>query len=185
MKNMLLKDAEERMKKSTEKISEEFSHMRTGRPSPAILEEIKVDYYGVPTPINQLATINVSEDRSLIIRPWEKNMLSHIEKAILASNLGLTPINDGNVVRLNFPIPTTEQREKWVKLSKEIAEKGKIAVRNIRRDVLKEAKEMEKNKEMTEDDLRRFEEELQKLTDKYVEEMDKLFEKKKKEIMEF
>ncbi|OAA31254.1 ribosome recycling factor [Kosmotoga arenicorallina S304] len=185
MKNAMLKEAESKMEKSVEKIVEEFSHMRTGRPSPSLLEEIKVDYYGVPTPVNQLATINVSEDRSLIVKPWEKNMLSLIEKAILASNLGLTPLNDGNVIRLNFPIPTTEQREKWIKLAKEIAEKGKVAIRNIRRDFIKEAKELQKEGEMTEDDLKRFEEEIQKLTNKYVDEMDNQLEKKKKEIMEF
>jgi ribosome recycling factor len=149
------------------------------------LEEIKIDYYGVPTPINQVATINVTEERSLIIKPWEKNLLSAIEKAIQASDLGLNPTNDGNVVRLVFPSPTTEQRQKWVKKTKEIVEHGKIAVRNIRRDVIKELKEMTKNGEISEDDEKRLEKEVQNLTDKYIEELDKLFERKEKEIMEF
>ncbi|EKF49425.1 ribosome recycling factor [Thermosipho africanus H17ap60334] len=185
MKDPILKEAELRMKKSVEAIDEELKKLRTGRPSPALLEEIKIDYYGVPTPINQVATINVTEERSLIIKPWEKNLLSAIEKAIQASDLGLNPTNDGNVVRLVFPSPTTEQRQKWVKKTKEIVEHGKIAVRNIRRDVIKELKEMTKNGEISEDDEKRLEKEVQNLTDKYVEELDKLFEKKEKEIMEF
>ncbi|MBB6061804.1 ribosome recycling factor [Thermosipho japonicus] len=185
MKDPILKEAELRMKKSVEAIDEELKKLRTGRPSPALLEEIKVDYYGVPTPINQVATINVTEERSLIIKPWEKNLLSAIEKAIQASDLGLNPTNDGNVVRLVFPSPTTEQRQKWVKKTKEIVEHGKIAIRNIRRDVIKELKEMTKNGEISEDDEKRLEKEVQNLTDKYIEELDKLFEKKEKEIMEF
>lgn len=185
MKDPILKEAELRMKKSVEAIDEELKKLRTGRPSPALLEEIKVDYYGVPTPINQVATINVTEERSLIIKPWEKNLLSAIEKAIQASDLGLNPTNDGNVVRLVFPSPTTEQRQKWVKKTKEIVEHGKIAVRNIRRDVIKELKEMTKNGEISEDDEKRLEKEVQNLTDKYIEELDKLFERKEKEIMEF
>ncbi|WP_126992330.1 ribosome recycling factor [Thermosipho globiformans] len=185
MKDPILKEAELRMKKSVEAIDEELKKLRTGRPSPALLEEIKVDYYGVPTPINQVATINVTEERSLIIKPWEKNLLSAIEKAIQASDLGLNPTNDGNVVRLVFPSPTTEQRQKWVKKTKDIVEHGKIAIRNIRRDVIKELKEMTKNGEISEDDEKRLEKEVQNLTDKYIEELDKLFEKKEKEIMEF
>jgi ribosome recycling factor len=185
MRSKILNDAKEKMEKTVEKIREEYSHMRTGRPSPAILEEIKVDYYGVPTPINQLATVNVAEDRTLIIKPWDKNLLSTIEKSILASNLGLTPMNDGTVIRLNFPTPTTEQRERWAKNAKETCEKNKIAIRNIRREAIKEAKEAEKNKEMTEDDLKRFEDEVQDLTNEYIDNLEQVLEKKTKEIMEF
>ncbi|MFW6121817.1 MAG: ribosome recycling factor [Petrotogales bacterium] len=185
MKNKILKDAKEKMEKTVEKTKEEYSHMRTGRPSPAILEEIKLDYYGVQTPINQLATINVAEDRTLIIKPWDKNLLGGIEKAILASNLGLTPMNDGTVVRLNFPTPTTEQRERWAKVAKDICEKSKIAIRNIRREAIKEAKDAEKNKEMTEDDLNRFEDDIQELTNEYIDKLDEVLEKKTREIMEF
>jgi len=181
----LLKEAEKRMKKSVEKIAEEYSHLRTGRPSPALLETVKVDYYGVPTPVNQMATISVTEERTLLIKPWDKTALGNIEKAILKSNLDITPLNDGNVIKLNFPIPTTEQREKWVKISKEISENGKIAIRNIRRDIIKEARELEKDKQITEDDLAKFQEDIQDLTDRYVEEMDTLFTRKEKEIMEF
>jgi len=181
----LLKEAEKRMKKSVEKIAEEYSHLRTGRPSPALLETVKVDYYGVPTPVNQMATISVTEERTLLIKPWDKTALGNIEKAILKSNLDITPLNDGNVIKLNFPIPTTEQREKWVKISKEISENGKIAIRNIRRDIIKEARELERDKQITEDDLAKFQEDIQDLTDRYVEEMDTLFTRKEKEIMEF
>jgi len=185
MMSSLLKDAENRMNKSVEKLVEEYGQMRTGRPSPALLESVKVEYYGVPTPINQLATITATEDRTLIIKPWDKTVLSQIEKAIFASKLDLTPMNDGVNIKLNFPTPTTEQRDKWVKIARENAEKGKIAVRNIRRDVIKEARDLQKASEMTEDDLKKFEEDIQELTNKYVLEMDKAFEKKSKEIMEF
>jgi len=181
----LLKEAESRMKKSVEKIVEEYGQMRTGRPSPALLESVKVDYYGVPTPINQMATVTATEDRSLIIKPWDKTVLGQIEKAIFGSKLDLTPINDGVNIKLNFPIPTTEQREKWVKLARDNAEKGKIAIRNIRRDAIKEARDLEKASEMTEDDLKKFEDDIQELTNRYIEEMDNAFEKKSKEIMDF
>lgn len=183
MRHPIVKSAEDRMNKSIEKIAEELKRIRTGRASPAILEEIKVDYYGAPTPINQLATVKV-EERSLIIQPWDKSTLSSIEKAIFASDIGLTPINDGNVIRLVFPTPTTEQRQKWVKKAKEIAEQGKIAIRNIRRDVLKELKQIEDDGKIPEDDAKRLEKEIQDLTDKKIEEIEKLFEKKEKEIME-
>lgn len=184
MVNSYIKMTEDKMKKSLEKISEELKHLRTGRASPAVLEEIKVDYYGVPTPILQVAQVT-TEERQLIIKPWERNLLNAIEKAILASDLGLTPVNDGNVIRINFPTPTTEQRQKWVKKAKEIVEEGKIAVRNIRRDILKEIKDKKKDGELSEDDEKRLEKEIQNLTDKYVAELDKLFERKEKEIMEF
>ncbi len=184
MKHPLVKAAEDKMNKTIEKISDELRKMRTGRPSPAILEEIKVDYYGAPTPINQLATVSISEDRALVIKPWDKSVLSAIEKAIFASDLGLTPQNDGNSIRIVFPTPTTEQRQKWAKKAKEIAEQGKVAIRNIRRDILKELKDLTKNGKISEDDEERLEKEIQDLTDKKIDEIEKLFEKKEKEIME-
>lgn len=185
MVNPLIKEAKEKMKKTLEKIEDELKKMRTGKPSPAILEEIKVDYYGVPTPVNQLATISVSEERTLVIKPWDRSVLSLIEKAINASDLGLNPVNDGNVIRLVFPTPTTEQREKWVKKAKEIVEEGKIAIRNIRREIIKKIKEDQKEGNIPEDDARRLENEVQKLTDEFIEKLDEVFEIKKKEIMEF
>ncbi|PLV60063.1 ribosome recycling factor [Thermotoga sp. KOL6] len=185
MVNPFIKEARERMKKTLEKIEEELKKMRTGKPSPAILEEIKVEYYGVPTPINQLATISISEERSLVIKPWDRSVLSLIERAINASDLGLNPINDGNTIRLVFPSPTTEQREKWVKKAKEIVEEGKIAVRNIRREIIKKIKEEQKEGNIPEDDARRLENEIQKLTDEFIKKLDEVFEIKKEEIMEF
>jgi len=183
--NPFIKEAKEKMKKSLEKIEEELKKMRTGKASPALLEEIKVDYYGVPTPVNQLATVSVAEERTLVIKPWDKSLLPAIEKAIIASDLGLTPMNDGNVIRLVFPSPTTEQREKWVKKAKEIVEEGKIAIRNIRRDILKKIKEEQKNGNISEDDAKRLENEVQKVTDEFIEKLDEVFELKRKEIMEF
>jgi len=185
MVNPFIKEAKEKMKRTLEKIEDELRKMRTGKPSPAILEEIKVDYYGVPTPVNQLATISISEERTLVIKPWDKSVLSLIEKAINASDLGLNPINDGNVIRLVFPSPTTEQREKWVKKAKEIVEEGKIAIRNIRREILKKIKEDQKEGLIPEDDAKRLENEIQKLTDEFIEKLDEVFEIKKEEIMEF
>jgi ribosome recycling factor len=135
--------------------------------------------------VNQLATISVSEERTLVIKPWDKSVLSLIEKAINASDLGLNPINDGNVIRLVFPSPTTEQREKWVKKAKEIVEEGKIAIRNIRREILKKIKEDQKEGLIPEDDAKRLENEIQKLTDEFIEKLDEVFEIKKEEIMEF
>ncbi|MCD6552306.1 ribosome recycling factor [Thermotoga sp.] len=185
MVNPFIKEAKEKMKKTLEKIEDELKKMRTGKPSPAILEEIKVEYYGVPTPINQLATISVSEERTLVIKPWDKSVLPLIEKAINASDLGLNPVNDGNVIRLVFPTPTTEQREKWVKKAKKIVEEGKIAIRNIRREIIKKIKEDQKEGNIPEDDARRLENEVQKLTDEFNGKLDEAFENKKEEIMEF
>ena len=185
MKHPIIKETEDRMKRTLSAIDDELKRMRTGRPSPAVLEEIKVDYYGTPTPVNQLATVSVAEERTLLIKPWDKSVIKAIEKAIMASDLGLNPQSDGNIIRLVFPTPTTEQREKWVKKAKEIVEEGKIAVRNIRRDSMKKIKEKKNEGEIPEDDAKRLEEEVQKTTDKYIEELDELFKKKEKEIMEF
>ncbi len=185
MKHPLIKEAEDKMKKTLNAIDSELKKMRTGRPSPAVLEEIKVDYYGTPTPINQLATVSVSEERTLLVKPWDKSVIKSIEKAIMASDLGINPQSDGNVIRLVFPTPTTEQRQKWVKKAKEIVEEGKVAVRNIRRDIRERIKKGKNDGDIPEDDAKRLEEELQKVTDEYIEKLDELFEKKEKEIMEF
>ncbi|HCZ05583.1 MAG: ribosome recycling factor [Thermotogota bacterium] len=181
----LIKEASSKMKISVEKIAEELKHLRTGRPSPAVLEEVKVDYYGTPTPINQLASISLLDERTLVIKPWDKSVLGAMEKAILSSDLGLNPMNDGNSLKLSFPRPTTEQRQKWVKHAKEIVEQGKIAVRNVRREILKKLKEAQKAGEIPEDDEKRLENRLQEVTDEHVKKLDELFEQKEKEIMEF
>ncbi len=185
MKHALIKEAEEKMKKTLKAIEDELKKMRTGRPSPAVLEEIKVDYYGTLTPINQLATVSVSEERTLLVKPWDKSIIKSIEKAILASDLGINPQSDGNVIRLVFPTPTTEQRQKWVKKAKEIVEEGKIAVRNIRREIREKIKKDKNDGKIPEDDAKRLEDELQKLTDEYIEKLEEVFKKKEEEIMEF
>ncbi len=183
--NALINQAKEKMEKSVTSIRTELTHIRTGRASPSLLEEIRMDYYGTPTPISQVASINVSEARTLVVKPWDRTLLSQIEKAILASNLGITPVNDGTVIRLNFPSPTTDQRKSLVKKSKEIIENGKVAVRNIRREIMKVVKEEKEDGKITEDDEKSLEEELQKITDEYVKKLDEIFAEKEKEIMEF
>ena len=178
-----LSEAKSKMEKSVESIANELKHIRTGRPSPALLEEITADYYNTPTPIPQIASVSVAE-RSLVVKPWDKSVLKVIEKAILASQLGLTPINDGTSIRLNFPPPTGEQRKKLVKMVHDIIEGGKVSIRNIRRDAIKDVKEEQKNGDIPEDDAHRLEEKIQELTDEYVGNMDELFKEKEIEIME-
>ncbi|HEU24578.1 MAG: ribosome recycling factor [Mesoaciditoga sp.] len=183
--NPLISQAREKMEKSIASVKTELMHIRTGRASVALLDEVKLDYYGTPTPISQVASISVSESRTLLIKPWDRTLLPLIEKAILASQLGITPVNDGSVIRLNFPSPTTDQRKNLVKKSKEIVENGKVAIRNIRRDILKVLKEQKDEGKISEDDEKSLEESLQKLTDEYVKKLDTIFEEKEKEIMEF
>jgi len=171
------------MKKTVDSIQDELNHIRTGRPSPAILDEISIEYYGTDTPLSQCASIEVSE-RSLVIKPWDRSVIKLIEKAILASSLGLTPLNDGMSIRLNFPPPTGDQKRELAKVAKDIAEHGKIAIRNLRRDVLKKIKEEQKNGDIPEDDAKKLEEEVQKLTDEFVKNMDLLYKEKEEEILE-
>jgi len=178
-----LSEAKSKMEKSVESIANELKHIRTGRPSPALLEEITADYYNTPTPIPQIASVSVAE-RSLVVKPWDKSVLKVIEKAILASQLGLTPINDGTSIRLNFPPPTGEQRKKLVKMVHDIIEAGKVSIRNIRRDAIKDVKEEQKDGDLPEDDAHRLEDKIQELTDEYVGKMDELFKEKETEIME-
>lgn len=181
--NIHIQETKNKMKKSVEVVHEELKHIRTGRPSPAILDEIAIEYYEAQTPLAQVATIS-TEERSLSIKPWDRNLLKAIEKAVLASSLGLTPINDGISIRLNFPSPTGEQRKNLVKVVKDKIEQGKIAVRNIRRDEIKKVKEEEKNGDIPEDDAKKIEEEIQVVTDEYTAKMDELFKEKELEIME-
>lgn len=174
---------EERMNKTLSVLEENFSEVRAGRANPAILNKISVDYYGVPTPINQVAGISVPEARLIVIQPWDASVLKDIEKAILASDIGLNPNNDGKVIRLSFPELTEERRKDLVKDIKKIAEESKVAIRAIRRDGIDEAKEMEKESLMTEDELKKAEDQIQKLTDKKIAEIDVMLDKKEKEIM--
>lgn len=178
-----MSDLEERMKKSVSVYEENLSEVRAGRANPAILNKITVEYYGVPSPINQVAGISVPDARTIAISPWDATILKDIEKAILASDIGLNPNNDGKVIRLNFPELTEERRKDLVKDIKKMAEEARVAIRSIRRDGMEEVKAKQKNGEITEDDKTREEENIQKLTDKYIAEIDKALENKEKEIM--
>ena len=174
---------EEKMNKSISVLEENFAEVRAGRANPAILNKITVDYYGTPTPINQLAGISVPEARMIVIQPWDANVLKEIEKEILKSDIGINPNNDGKVIRLTFPELNEERRKEIVKDIRKMAEDAKVAIRNLRRDAIDEAKAMQKNAEMSEDELKSAEDRIQKLTDKFVEEIDKILANKEKEVM--
>ena len=179
-----IKEAETRMKGAIQALEEDLSGIRTGRASPALVERLQVEYYGAPTPLVQLANISVPEPRALMIRPFDATSLKAIERGILASDLGLTPNNDGKVIRLNLPPLTEERRRDLVKMVHNRLEDSRVAVRNIRRDLMKDLREFEKEKLISEDDLEKAEEELQKLTDKFIEQIDDTGYHKEKEIME-
>ena len=174
---------EEKMGKTISVYRENLSEIRAGRANPAILNKVRIDYYGTPTPINQVAGISVPEARLIVIQPWDMSVLKEIEKAILASDIGINPNNDGKVIRLNFPELNEERRKELVKEIKKIAEDAKVAVRSIRREGIDEFKAKQKNSEITEDDLRTAEDKIQKMTDKKIEEIDQLLEAKEKEVM--
>jgi len=179
-----MKTAEDKMKKALDTLKSEFATVRAGRANPHILDKIMVDYYGVPTPIPQMASVTVPEARIILIQPWEAKMLKEIEKAIQKADIGINPSNDGKAIRLVFPELTEERRKELVKQVKKMAEEAKVAVRTIRRDAIEEYKKMKKNNEITEDDLKDAEEDIQKLHDKYIEQIEKILENKEKEIME-
>ena len=180
----LYKDAEDRMQKSVEHVHHELTRIRTGRATPELLDIVKVEYYGSTVPLNQVATITVPEPRLLVIQPWEKRMIAEIEKAILQSDLGLNPANDGNVVRLPIPELSEERRQDLLKLVKKFCEDGRIAIRNIRRDLNDHIKQLEKDHEISEDQSHDAMDEVQKLTDKYIEEVNQQYTKKENEILE-
>jgi len=180
----LLQDAEERMKQAVQAARRELASIRTGRASPALLERITVDYYGTPTPINQLASITVPEARLLVIQPWDKNALKDIEKAILKSDLGLTPTSDGTVLRIQIPQLTEERRKELARIARKESEDKRVAVRNVRRDVNDALKKLEKEGKLSEDAVRRAQAQVQELTDRYIQEIDNLLAAKEKEILE-
>ncbi len=181
--NTLIKQTREKMDKSIEAFRREIARVRTGRASVALLDGIKVEYYGNPMPLNQVATISVSEGRTIVIQPWDASIISEIEKAIMRSDLGLTPTSDGKTIRINVPPLTEERRKELVKVVRKMAEEGRVALRNIRREALDQLKSMKKNKEISEDDFYRGQEEVQKVTDEYIKKVDKILEEKEKEIM--
>ncbi|MBX3097211.1 MAG: ribosome recycling factor [Fimbriimonadaceae bacterium] len=180
----LLKDAEHRMKQAVEATLHDFQRIRTGRANPGVLEKITISYYGVDTPVTQVANISVPEPRQILIQPYEKNLVSQIEKAIMASDLGIMPSTDGNGIRINFPQMTEERRKEMVKQVHSRTEEGRVAVRNVRRDALHHAQAKLKDKEVSEDEMKSFEKRIQELTDKYVHEMDGLQKNKDEELME-
>ena len=175
---------EEKMEKTLESLKKEFTNIRTGRANPQVLNGLTVDYYGVPTPINQMSSISVPEAQLLQIKPYDKNTLKDIEKAILSSSLGLTPLNDGTVIRINFPALTEQRRRELAKVVKSTSENAKVAIRNIRRDINDQLKKLEKDNLISEDDLKGYNDEVQKMTDKWVEKIDLAAKEKEKLIME-
>lgn len=183
-RDAVLRDAEEKMKKAASVNREELGTIRSGRATPAILNRVVVDYYGTKTPLNQIANLSVPEPRLLVISPYDPNSLSSIEKAILASDIGITPNNDGQVIRLAFPELTEERRKELVKLAHNRAEEGRVAVRNVRRHAKQELERMKKGGELSEDEERAAENDLQKITDKYVGEVDENLKHKEAELTE-
>ena len=184
MLELIYSDAEERMEKVINAFQREMATLRAGRATPALLDRIEVDYYGTVTPLNQLAGVSAPEPRLLVIQPWDKQSLGDIEKAILKSDLGLTPTSDGNIIRLAIPQLTEERRKELVKLVRKKAEEGKVSIRNIRRDANEEIKQLEKSSDITEDERRRAQDKIQEITDKKIVEIDEVTAAKEKEMME-
>ncbi len=180
----VINEADDRMNKAIDVLKKDYATLRAGRATPSLLDKIQVDYYGVPTPINQMAKISVPEPRMLTIQPWDKSGLADIERAIQKSDLGLTPNNDGSIIRLNIPQLTQERRNELVKLVKKKAEDSRVAVRNIRRDANDQLKMLKKEGEISEDEEHRAEENIQKMTDKHIKDIDHILEFKEAEIME-
>ncbi|MDN5304665.1 MAG: ribosome recycling factor [Fusobacteriaceae bacterium] len=182
MPQTILADAREKMDKAVEATKHKFASIRAGRANVSMLDGIKVNQYGSDMPLNQVANLSAPEARLLVIDPWDKSIIKEIEKVIVNSNLGLTPNNDGKVIRLQIPELTAERRKEYAKLAKKEAEEGKVAIRNVRKDTNNKLRKLEKDSEITEDDLKRYEADVQKLTDEYIKKIDELYAKKEKEI---
>jgi ribosome recycling factor len=178
-----INSAKEKMNKSLNALGNEFASIRAGRANPAVLDKVMVDYYGAPTPVNQMAAVSVSEARILVIQPWDKSTLKLIEKAIQTSDIGITPVNDGNVIRLAFPQLTEDRRKELCKTIKKYGEECKVTVRSVRRDTMEKFKKMKKDSEITEDDLKNAEKKVQDLTDQFCSDVDKMVADKEKEVM--
>lgn len=185
MVKQVTSQAERDMRKSVETVGREFGGVRTGRASTALLDPIRVEYYGTPTPLSQVATLAIPETRLIIVQPWDPTLVPAIEKAILKSGLGITPTSDGKVIRIAIPPLTEERRKELVKVVRKLAEDGRVAVRNVRRDANDHLKALEKDKKISEDELRKGLEQVQDLTNRIIKEMDDLLAKKEKEILEF
>ncbi|MGD8529850.1 MAG: ribosome recycling factor [Syntrophobacterales bacterium] len=184
MVDEIFEDLKERMGKSIESLKREYSRLRTGRASVSLLDGIRVSYYDTPTPLNQMASLAIPEPRLIVIQPWDKTAIGDIEKAILKSELGLTPMNDGKVIRIAIPPLTEERRKELVKVARKMSEDNKVAIRNIRRDANDMLKDLKMEKEITEDDLYRSQDEVQKITDDFIAQVDELCTAKEKEILE-
>ena len=179
-----LKQAEEKMAKAIEVVREEFGGVRTGRASPALVQRLQIDYYGTQTPLQQLAGISVPDPRSLLISPYDRSAISAIEKAIMASDIGITPSNDGAAIRLNFPALTEERRKELIKVVRDRSEQGRVSIRNVRRHAKEEIERDQKSGDVSEDDMRRAEKELQKMTDRFIGEVDDMLQRKEAELLE-
>jgi ribosome recycling factor len=184
MANPIIKDSEERMRKAVESARAELAKIRTGKASPAILDAVKVNYYGSMVPLKQVASVNTPESKLITVQPWEKNMLQEIEKAIQKADIGLNPQNDGTLIRLPIPPLTQERRQDLVRTCKKLGEEGRVAVRNIRRDAMEHLKKAKKDGALAEDDEKNFEKELQKITDKHISQIDEILKHKEAEVME-
>jgi ribosome recycling factor len=180
----VLKETKERMEKALAALEKEFSHLRTGRATPALLEGVKVDYYGTLTPIDQIASVSTPDSRTITIQPWDRNAFGLVEKAILKSGLGFNPVNDGKLLRISMPPLTEDRRKELVKVAKKHTEEAKVAVRNVRREANDDLKKKHKDKALSEDDQKKGEAEVQKITDAYVAKLDAALGRKEKEIME-
>lgn len=181
--NQLFEQSEDKMQKTVAATKKEFANIRTGRANPLILDKINIEYYGTPTPLRQVATVNVQDGHTLVITPYDKTIVNVIEKGILKSDLGVTPNSDGTCIRLTFPQPTEERRKELVKTVKKLGEDGKVAIRNIRRDSADALKKMEKTDNLPEDEVKKAQDKLQKITDKYTKEMDDVVAEKEKEVL--
>jgi ribosome recycling factor len=184
MEPQIIKECEVKMQKAISALGKEMGKIRTGRASLALLDDIRVNYYGTPTPLNQAATLSVPESRLIVIQPWDNSLIGEIEKAILKSDLGMTPVNDGKLIRITIPRLTEERRKELVKLVKKMGENSKVEVRNIRRETIEKLRAMEKGKDISEDELHHLQNQVQKTTDTFVEQVDEVIGSKEKEIME-
>ncbi len=181
----ILKETEEKMKKAVDAVAREFSEVRTGRANPSLVEGIRIDYYGQPTLLKQLASISVPDARLIVIQPWDPTILQEVEKAILKSNLGIIPSNDGKIIRISFPPLSKERRQDLIKVVGRMAEDGRISLRTIRHEIIEKARKLEKEGKITEDDRYRTQDEIQKIIDKYTQKIDQILKEKEKELMEF
>ena len=180
---MLLLDAEEKMEKTIAALQRDFSKIRTGKANPSILNDVKVDYYGVPTPVTQVGSVSAPDAQSIVVKPWDASILKEIEKAIQTSGLGLNPMNDGKIIRIPIPPLTEATRKDLAKNAKKVSEDNKVAIRNVRREAMEELKKLEKDGEISEDELKRYSDDVQKLTDEYIAKNEKLAREKETDIM--